>query len=493
MKNICNSTLLVIILVTMLLSAGCNSTTSGQKGIVTGVIQLEGETNHSGIVVSIYNAGIVPAELSQVQEEYPQLAFPIDDKLLFDHRQHDALHSVFTDNEGNFSFPKLLYDKYIVAYSKEGWGCNYLFDIELNSDEINITDKISNLYEETEIPSYIDGQYVLESRKCYVAKHDVVIGESGHLIMEANSRLLIDQNIKISSHGLISTPAGEERVYITSYSGIYSGDLQSSNMGDGFYIYSGTNELSNISFSYLQNALQINRDDFSIECLSFNRCVFGLVARAMNEMSIGNCLFANCNDTNAAACYAYDVQGLSASNNIFYGNHIAHKHEIVKNAVVSSNAYIENDIGFQNLWESTALFEHNYTVSDGSGVENSGKSNLEILSNEISTRIGVKTYSTSNWDDTPTLGWTKANNNNFDCEEYSVSCKAVYYFGGEPMPLNFKQNYWNSTSTAFIEASILDYYDLPPYDGPVHGGNYGIIEFLPFRNNSVADAGIQPR
>lgn len=491
MKNICISTLLVIVFGTILFTTGCNSNTSGQEGIVTGVIQLDGETDHSGIVVSIYNAGIVPEEISQIREEYPQLAFPIDDKLLFDHREHEALHSVYTDNEGNFSFPKLPYDEYIVAYSKEGWGYNYLFDIELNGGENNITDKISNLYTETELPSYIDGQYVLETGKCYVAKHDVVIGESGHMIMEANSRLLIDTNIKISSHGLISTPEGEDRAYITSYSGIYSDDSPVSNMGDGFYIYSGTNELSNISFSYLLNALQITTDDYSVEFLTFNECVFGLVARAMSDMAIDNCLFANCNDTNAAACYAYDVQGLGASANVFYSNHIAQKHEIVKNAVVSSNAYIENDIGFQNLWESTALFEHNYIVSDGSGVENSGKSNLEILSNEIRTRIGVKTYSTSNWGNTPTLGWTKANNNNFDCEEYSVSCKAVYYFGGEPMPLNFKQNYWNSTSTAFIEDSILDYYDLPPYDTHA-GGNLGIIDYSPFRNSSVADAGIQP-
>ena len=136
MKNICISTLLVLVFGTILFSTGCKSNTSGQEGIVTGVIQLDGETDHSGIVVSIYNAGIVPEEISQIQDEYPQLAFPIDDKVLFDHREHEALHSVYTDNEGSFSFPKLPYDEYIVAYSKEGWGCNYVFDIELNSNEI---------------------------------------------------------------------------------------------------------------------------------------------------------------------------------------------------------------------------------------------------------------------------------------------------------------------------------------------------------------------
>lgn len=490
MKNICISTLLVLVFGTILFTTGCNSNTSGQEGIVTGVIQLDGETDHSGIVVSIYNAGIVPEEISQIQDEYPQLAFPIDDKVLFDHREHEDLHSVYTDNGGSFSFPKLPYDEYIVAYSKEGWGYNYVFDIELNSGENNLTDKISNLDTETELPSYIDGQYVLETGKCYVAKHDVVIGESGHMIMEANSRLLIDTNIKISSHGLISTPEGEDRAYITSYSGIYSDDSPVSNMGDGFYIYSGTNELSNISFSYLLNALQINSDDYSVEFLSFNECVFGLVGRAMSDMAIDNCLFANCNDTNAAACYVYDVHGLGAGANIFYSNYIAHKHEIVKDAVVENNAYINNDRAYLNLWESTADFRYNDLRSDGVAIENSGRSNLSITYNNIESKVGVKTYHTNNWYNLPNAGWTSGGYNNFSPSQYAVQSEARYYNNGESFPLDFRNNFFNTTSQDEIEALIYDVHDLPE---PYTGSNWAIINYLPFRTSSIPNAGIQIR
>ena len=473
-----------------LLFCSCNSATNTSKGSIVGSIRLEGETDHSGIVVSIYYAGIVPEEISQIQDEYPQLAFPIDDKVLFDHREHEALHSVYTDNEGSFSFPKLPYDEYIVAYSKEGWGCNYVFDIELNSNEIDISDKASKLYTEVDFPSYIDGTYELESDKCYVARNDVVIGESGHMIMEANSRLLIDTNIKISSHGLISTPDGEDRAYITSYSGMYSDDSPVSDMGDGFYIYSGTHELSNISFSYLLNALQINSDDYSVEFLSFNECVHGLVARAMSDMAIENCLFANCNNTNAAACYAYDVQGLGASANIFYSNYIAEKHEIVKDAVVENNAFINNDRGFLNLWESTADFRYNDARSDGVAIENSGRSNLSITYNNIESQVGVKTYHTNNWYNLPNAGWTSGGYNNFSPSQYAVQSEARYYNNGESFPLDFRNNFFNTTSQDEIEALIYDVHDLPE---PYTGSNWAIINYLPFRTSSIPNAGIQSR
>nr|MDK2851503.1 hypothetical protein [Candidatus Cloacimonadota bacterium] len=481
---------LLLLLTACVLLWSCDSSTNTSKGIIKGIVLLDGETDHSGIVVSIYNAGIVPEELRLVQDQYPQLAFPVDDKVLFDHREYEALYTVYTDNEGNFSFPKLPYDEYIVTYSKEGWGYNYLFDIELNSDEINITDKISKLYAEIELPSYIEGQYVLNSGKCYVAKNDVVIGVSGLLIMEANSRLLIDQNVKISSHGLISTPDSEERAYITSYSGIYSGAMQSSNMGDGLYVYSGTNELANISFSYLLNALQISSDDFAIEFLSFNQCAFGLVARAMDDMSISKSLFINCNDTNAAACHAYDVQGLEASGNLFYSNYIAQKHEIVKNAVVEDNAFINNDRGYLNLWESTTDFRYNEVTSDGIAIENSGKSNLNITYNDIDSKVGVKTYYSYQSYNTVDNGWTKANHNNIIASQYAVESRAYYYYPDGPYPLDFANNWWGTTDISALDDLIIDYNDLG-----LEGG-YGvtsIVNYNPIRTSQVNGAGIQTR
>ena len=483
----------LVIIMMIFTMQSCKTTSSTAKGSITGLILLDGETDHSGIVVSIFTAGLVPEKVRQIRQDYPQLAFPINDQVIFDHRDFAPLKTVFTSETGSFAFEKLPYGEYIIAYSKEGWGYNYLYDLRLDSEKLILgSEPQLSLYEEIMLPNMIGGNFILESDKCYVADSDVVLDQNASLLFGSNARLLLKPYVKIIAQGIIMGPQASQRAYVTSYSGVHPDVPLQMGLAEGLQLIRSGSQLENLSLSYLSIGLKVQGSDQVMNRLSFTNCVTGLTINAATNASLSNSFFANNLNTNSAACYSYDVQGLSASYNVFYNNFIAQKHEIVKNALMRNNAYIDNDIGFQNLWESTALFEHNYIVSDGSGVENSGKSNLEILSNELHARIGVKTYTSYDWIDTPTLGWTKANNNIFDCEEYSVSCKAVYYFGVEPMPLDFKHNYWNSTSIAFIEASILDYYDLPPYDGPLHGVHYGIIEFLPFRNSLVADAGIQP-
>jgi hypothetical protein len=47
---------------------------------------------------SIYPAHIVPAEIIDVNREYPQLSYPIDDYVYFDHRAYNPIKTVYTDS-----------------------------------------------------------------------------------------------------------------------------------------------------------------------------------------------------------------------------------------------------------------------------------------------------------------------------------------------------------------------------------------------------------
>jgi len=372
---------LVVLLLLFNVSA-CTKSNAAEKGQIFGRITLDGISDHSGIAVSVYPAGLVPEAVVGIREQYPQLAFPITDREAFDHRQHEALQMVYTDQTGSFSFSKLPYNKYIVAYCKEGWGYNYLLDLELNSGELDLSVINSILCPEQELPSYIDGQYTLEDGKCYVVKNDLVLGESAQFVFQEGSRLLIDRNVRISSYGAITFP-DDGRAYVTSYSGVYSGNIDEANLGNGLYLYSGSNELKNLSFSHLRNALQVTVNGFTIENLSFKDCTFGFVSRAMTNLAVKNCYFQDNESTDTAACYGYDIQGYLAEYNIFSGNYIAVKNEIVKEATVSNNAFVDNTLSFFNSYESTAEFINNNLNSTGIGVENTGKSNFgEILNNK---------------------------------------------------------------------------------------------------------------
>jgi len=482
---------MMIMLLANLTLCSCDSSTSSSKGSIVGTILLDGETDHSGIVVSIYNARNVPTELSQVLEEYPQLSFQLDSKVIFDHREQDALHTALTNADGKFSFDDIPYSDYIITYRKEGWGYNNYFNIELNESELYLGDNNPlKLYHEVSLPGLIEGDFTLESDKCYVATNDVVIASGAQMIMQSNSRLLLNQYVKIITQGNLVGPESPLRAYITSSAGIHSGGFSNADLADGVHILSDNSSIENMSFSYLGTGLKVSGDSHDLHRLAFQNCVFGLVINAASDIELSHCLFSGNKDINAAACYAYDVQGLSARSNIFYSNYIAHKHEIVKDAVVENNAYINNDRAYLNLWESTADFRYNDLRSDGVAIENSGRSNLSITYNNIESKVGVKTYHTNNWYNSINNGWTKANNNNIIASQLAVESRARYYYYDAPAyPLDFKNNYWGTTSQTEIADLVLDYHELG--SGPPEWV-YSEVVYLPFRLHRVDNAGIQP-
>jgi hypothetical protein len=157
---------------------------------------------------------------------------------------------------------------------------------------------------------------------------------------------------------------------------------------------------------------------------------------------------------------------------------------------VENNSYIDNNRSYLNLWESTADFRYNDVRSDGVAIENSGRSNLSITYNNIESTVGVKTYHTNNWYNLPNAGWTSGGYNNFSPSQYAVQSEARYYNNGESFPLDFRNNFFNTTSQDEIEALIYDVHDLPE---PYTGSNWAIVNYLPFRTSSIPNAGIQSR
>lgn len=481
----------VVIMMLVLVMQACKTTSSTAKGSITGLILLDGETDHSGIVVSIFTAGLVPEKVRQIRQDYPQLAFPINDQVIFDHRDYAPLKTVFTSESGSFTFEKLPYGEYIIAYSKEGWGYNYLYDLRLDSEKLILgSEPQLSLYEEIMLPNMISGNIILESDKCYVADSDVVLDQNASLLFGSNARLLLKPYVKIIAQGIIMGPQASQRAYVTSYSGVHPDVPLQMGLAEGLQLIRSGSQLDNLSFSYLSIGLKVQGSDQVMNRLSFTNCVTGLTINAATNASLRNSFFANNLNTNSAACYGYDVQGLSASYNVFYNNFIAQKHEIVKNAIIENNAYIDNNRAYLNLWESTADFRYNDVRSDGVAIENSGRSNLSITYNNIESKVGVKTYHTNNWYNLPNAGWTSGGYNNFSPSQYAVQSEARYYNNGESFPLDFRNNFFNTTSQDEIEALIYDVHDLPE---PYTGSNWAIINYLPFRTSSIPNAGIQIR
>ena len=481
---------IVFIAIITILLFSCDSGTKTQKGVISGVISLEGQNDYSGITVMLYSAEIVPAKLKEINNQYPQLAFTLEDKHIFDHREWTPLFTVITNKSGAFSFPETIYGKYIIAYLKEGWGYNYLFDIELNAQEIsvnNIQKKELILYPEIIVPASIEGSYSFLQNKCYIVENDVTALPNSTLNFAKDAKILIAPSKKINIYGNCFFPEGDEFTFITSYSGIYSSSNIDLLNGEGI-VYTGLmGTIKNLCITHQNTGLSIRTNGTTLSNLLVRDCVYGISSLQVNNLEINNSAIMNNTSQDAAAISNYTINGCNVQGNIFYNNYISLKHEIVKNAVVTNNAFINSSREFINSWESTCEFSHNLIDNNGIGIENTGKSNLTISYNYIKAKICVQTYNTLHWYNTIDSGWTKANNNNFIAEIYAVESLATYIYPEGPYPLDFKSNYWNTTSTTEIDCLIIDFNDLGL-------GGYGvtsIVNYIPFKNGPVAGAGIQ--
>ena len=470
---------------------GCDSNTKTQKGIISGVLTLEGQTDYSGITVLLYTADIVPGKLKEINNQYPQLAFPLEDKNIFDHRERTPICSVVTNNNGFFSFPEVVYGKYIITYLKEGWGYNYLFDIELNAQQISVNSiqvEDLTLYPETIVPATIEGNYNFLQNHCYVVENDVTALPTSTLNFAQDAKILIAPSKKITIYGNCSFPEGDDFAYINSYSGIYSSTNTEILNGEGIVYLGVTGTINNLCIAHQNTGISIRTNETTLHNLLVRDCVFGITSLQVNVMEISNSIIMDNKSQDAAAVNNYTVNGCNVQDNIFYNNYISLKHEIVKNSVVNNNAYIDDNLSFANTYESTCTFQYNLIDNYGVGIENSGKSNLDIRYNFITADICIHNAPSNNGYNTTNIGWTKANYNNFIATSLGVKSDAGYYYSDGPLPLDFKNNYWGITNIDAIDGLILDYNDI----GLVVGsGVSSIIIYIPYKNGPVAGAGIQ--
>ena len=469
---------------------GCDSNTKTQKGIISGVLTLEGQTDYSGITVLLYTADIVPGKLKEINNQYPQLAFPLEDKNIFDHRERTPICSVVTNNNGFFSFPEVVYGKYIITYLKEGWGYNYLFDIELNAQQISVNSiqvEDLTLYPETIVPATIEGNYNFLQNHCYVVENDVTALPTSTLNFAQDAKILIAPSKKITIYGNCSFPEGDDFAYINSYSGIYSSTNTEILNGEGIVYLGVTETINNICIANQNTGISIRTNETTLHNLLVRDCVFGITSLQVNVMEISNSIIMDNKSQDAAAVNNYTVNGCNVQDNIFYNNYISLKHEIVKNTIVELNAFINDNVGFMNTYESTCTFQNNLIDNYDVGVVNSGKSNLDIKYNLIKSNICIHNAPSNNGYNTTNSGWTKANYNNLRANFLAIESDAGYYYPEGPLPLDFKNNYWSVTTVEAIDNLIDDYNDI----GLVVGsGVSSIIIYVPFLTIPVQNAGI---
>ncbi len=370
----------IIILVCFIIPIifGCERTTEVKKGEISGYILLEKQMDHSGIIVSIYPAHIVPAEIIAVNREYPQLSYPIDDYVYFDHRAYNPIKTVYTDSEGKFKIPNIDYGNYIIAYYKNGWGYNYVYDIELNSPEYIMDEHC--LYQELEVPHSITNEYNFISDRTYRISGNCVSLPGSHIIAHTNTRIIIDPDAIFQINGNFTTQYEEDSmVIITSSNSIYQPNSEViAGLAVEFTANSTVSNLNNILFSYLEDGLKITKSNVLIENCGFIRNRNSLQIANISDIEIKENNFLLNEDTLSETVYCYNTNDVVIERNIFFKNACSIKTEIGKESIIQNNYFMDGNYGLQTLWESTAIAQYNIFNGSKYALSNSGASNLEF-------------------------------------------------------------------------------------------------------------------
>ncbi len=487
-----NQFFIILFVFCFLLIIGCDSSTKTQKGVISGVITLDGQVVHSGVTVLLYKADIISEDIQNTNELYPQTGFTVTEKHIFDHRDFQPLYEIFTSATGTFTFNDVPYGKYILAYYKDGWGYNYLFNVELKDEQLEINDGALHLYPITLLQSAIIGEYHLEKNKCYLAENDVSFLPECSLTIERGCKLLVKPGCNITVYGDISIIGDEtEYVTITSSDGIYS-EQKTVNQFSKFEISQSSicQSIGYIIFSHCTEGLVVLNNNLEVHSSFFhnNYKNFQIIGGGNSNNVFSNNVIVSEVGSNQYGVYLNGTINPNISKNRFINIDNALTIRATENAQVFKNVFQGGANHIYSTSISTSIISYNTLKNANYAITNTAMSNMTIQYNDIQANICVYTLHTGNMGNTITQGWTKGNQNNFYGTEYAINASGYFYNNDfNYIELDFTNNFWNATNSQSIENIIKDMDEIYIPDLPGHAAPK--IIYIPFRLTPFSNAG----
>ena len=131
--------LIFILFFLIFILSSCSSPTESSKGSLTGTVSLEGQSDFSGITVSLYDLAYLDTTIVRINNQYPQIGVKITQHTEFDHRLQSSIKSTETLADGSFELTKIPTGIYNIVAMKTGFGFKYLYEIEIEKGENTLT------------------------------------------------------------------------------------------------------------------------------------------------------------------------------------------------------------------------------------------------------------------------------------------------------------------------------------------------------------------
>src|SRR3990172_2233001 len=147
---------------------------------LSGTVHLEGQEDHSGVTVALYNLVEPDTAVVRLQKEFAFVGVTISQQTEFDHRLAEAVYTTTTKADGSFHFSGVEKNTYNLAAFKNGYGWRYVYEINSATAKESLTE--IELYPETEVQGQL-GQYtVWPENRHFVVTEDIVIPEGATLM-----------------------------------------------------------------------------------------------------------------------------------------------------------------------------------------------------------------------------------------------------------------------------------------------------------------------
>jgi len=492
--------------------SNCSNTTEVPKGNLTGVVHLEGQSDHSGIIVAVYELAYLDTTIVRINNEYPHIGVIINQHTEFDHRFQSPVKFTETDIEGNFLIKKIPVGEYNIIALKDSFGFKYIyeFDIEKGDNELtpqpplfNLiegelkgvysslrTDADITLYEEQSLSGDITDDWIFE------IDHHYIIGEEGanstifvygtNLEIQPGAIIRIEPENDLKIQGTISAQGEEDNMFwFTSDEGF--GEAVEQNYIDSTNYY---NNFELLPYS-------IVTDDI-IEWGKFDLANIGLLNKA-NNLHLQNGIFRD------SQCGFYSIAIDSAFCSNVLCKTISNEEQAGIYYLQAADGLIEKNIvnncenGIKIKNESSPEIKNNYIYDCNVGIHHSYYSFPTVHNNEI-YECGTGIYILRSYYHNIEKNIIKANYgvicesyynpieihyNNFNCNTYAI--KIISHASVLAVDIYAENNYYYTTNEEEIQELIYDKNDVTEPEQFYTG----IVIYYPFLHEQCSYAGIQ--
>jgi hypothetical protein len=194
-----------VLLLSLFIVSACNSSTSPQKGSLTGTVELvndsqDGDFNSfdlAGILVAIYEPTALDTMIQRINQDYPSIGVDVDQKTEFDHRRSTPFAFTSTNSDGSFCINDIPFGNYNVVFIKQGWAIHYEYMVGIEGGSNEIGDIV--MFPRRLLSGVIDDDYTFHADRIYFAEGECSI--LGDAIIEGGSKIYIQPGGSINFYG----------------------------------------------------------------------------------------------------------------------------------------------------------------------------------------------------------------------------------------------------------------------------------------------------